>query len=151
MSELRYICNNCFRVNACCFVNINTVTYFTSFLCPFKQRDVSVMRQSDLLHTVRSSWHNILYYWEGTFRSPFVSFVGHASAQVLWPITFTQRFRTTWHLFSTQWLWKPKILNVEDKRTKFEWSKRDLGQFSESWKWSLTRAQLSKHIDLRCF
>ena len=34
---------NCFRVYACCFVNINTVTYFNLFLCPFKQRDMSVM------------------------------------------------------------------------------------------------------------
>ena len=43
------------------------------------------------------------------------------------PITFTQRFRT--------------ILNVEDERTNFERSKGDLGQFSESCKWSLTRAR----------
>ena len=28
---------------ACCFVNINTATYFNLFLCPFKQRDMSVM------------------------------------------------------------------------------------------------------------
>ena len=81
----------------------------------------------------------------------FVHFVSHASAQALRPITFTQRFRTTRHLFSIQLLWKPKILNVEDKRTKFEQSKGDLGQFPESCKWSLTPAQLSKHIDLRCF
>ena len=59
----------------------------------------------------------------------FVYFVSHASAQVLRPITFTQRFRTTRHLISIQLLWKPKILNVEDKRTKFERSKGDLGQF----------------------
>ena len=32
-------------------------------------------------------------------------------------------------LISIQLLWKPKILNVEDKRTKFERSKGDLGQF----------------------
>ena len=36
-------CKNYFRMYACCFVNINTVTYFSSFLCPFKQRDMSVM------------------------------------------------------------------------------------------------------------
>ena len=81
----------------------------------------------------------------------FVYFVSHASAQALRPITFTQRFRTTRHLISIQLLWKPKIFNVEDKRTKFELSKGDLGQFQESCKWSLTRAQLSKHMDLRCF
>ena len=34
--------------------------------------------------------------------------------------TFTQRLRTTQHLFSIQLLWKPEILNVEDKQTKFE-------------------------------
>ena len=34
--------------------------------------------------------------------------------------TFTQRLRTTRHLFSIQLLWKPEILNVEDKQTKFE-------------------------------
>ena len=45
---------SCFRVYACSFVNINTVTCFNLFLCPFKQRDMSVMRQSDLLHPVRS-------------------------------------------------------------------------------------------------
>ena len=28
---------------ACCFVNINTATYFNLFLCPFKQHDMSVM------------------------------------------------------------------------------------------------------------
>ena len=28
---------NCFRVYACYFVNINTVTYFNLFLCTFKQ------------------------------------------------------------------------------------------------------------------
>ena len=44
------------------FVNINTVTYFNLFLCPFKQRDVSVMTRVlnlffnfDLLHTVHCS------------------------------------------------------------------------------------------------
>ena len=43
---------------------------------------------------------------------------------------FTQRFRTTpRHLISIQLLWKPKILKVEDKRTKFEQSKGDLCQF----------------------
>ena len=73
-------------------------------------------------------------YREGAFRSPFVYFVSHAGAQALRPITFTQRFRTTRHLISIQLLWKPKILNVEDKRTKFERSKGDLGQFSESYK-----------------
>ena len=81
----------------------------------------------------------------------FVHFVSHASSLALRPITFTQRFRTTWHLFSIQLIWKPKILNVEDKWTKFERSKGDLGQFPESCKWSLTLVQLSKHIDLRCF
>ena len=32
----------------------------------------------------------------------FVNFVSHASAQALRPITFTQRFRTTRHLFSAK-------------------------------------------------
>ena len=36
-------CKNCFRVYACCFVNINTVTYFNLFLRPFQLRDMSVM------------------------------------------------------------------------------------------------------------
>ena len=36
-------CKNYFRVYECGFVNINTVTYFKLFLCPFKQRDMSVM------------------------------------------------------------------------------------------------------------
>ena len=45
---------------------------------------------------------------------------------------------------------KPKILNVEDKRTKFERSKGDPGQFSELWKYSLPQVQLRKHVDLRC-
>ena len=39
------------------------------------------------------------------------------------------------------------ILNVEDKQTKFERSREDLGQFSKS----LIRAQLSNFNDLRCF
>ena len=59
----------------------------------------------------------------------FVYFVSHASAQALRPITFAQRFRTTRHLFFIQLLYKPKILNVEDKWTKFERSKGDFGQF----------------------
>ena len=55
-------CKNCFIVYACCFVNINTVTYFKLFLCPFKRRDMSVMPECQilfvnfaLLYTVRSS------------------------------------------------------------------------------------------------
>ena len=51
-----------FRVYACRSLNINTVTYFNLFMCPFKQRDMSVMTREpisffnfDLLHTVRSS------------------------------------------------------------------------------------------------
>ena len=36
-------CKNYFRVYACCFVNISTVTYFNLYLCPFKQRDMSVV------------------------------------------------------------------------------------------------------------
>ena len=81
----------------------------------------------------------------------FVYLVSHASAQALRPITFTQRFRTTRHLFSIQLLWKPEILNVEDKQTKFDRSKGDLGRVSELCKRSFTRAQLSKHVDLCCF
>ena len=30
----------------CCFVNINTVTYLNLFLCPFKQRHMSVMTRA---------------------------------------------------------------------------------------------------------
>ena len=47
-------------------------------------------------------------------RLPITSvyFVSHAGEQALRPITFTQRFKTTRHLFSIQSLWKPKILNV---------------------------------------
>lgn len=67
--------------------------------------------------------------------------------------TFTQRLRTTRHLFSIQLLWKPEILNVEDEQTKFERSKVDLGRVSELCKRSFAREQLSKHdlrLDLRC-
>ena len=74
----------------------------------------------------------------------FVYFVSHASAQA--DHVYATFCRTTRHLISIQLLWKPKILNVENERTKFERSKGDLGSFSESCKWSLTRAQLSKHI-----
>ena len=70
----------------------------------------------------------------------FVYFVSHASTQALRPITFTQRFRTTRHLFSIQLLWKPEIINVKDKQTKFERSKGDIGRISELCKSSLTRA-----------
>ena len=31
--------HNSFREYACCFVNINTVTYFILFVCPLKQRN----------------------------------------------------------------------------------------------------------------
>ena len=41
-TKSRENCKNYFRVYACFFVNINTVTYFNLFLCPFKQRDMSV-------------------------------------------------------------------------------------------------------------
>ena len=42
-AKSRRNCNNSFRVYACCFVNMNTVTYFNLSGCPFKQRDMSVM------------------------------------------------------------------------------------------------------------
>ena len=42
-AKSRRNCNNYFRVYACCFVNMNTVTYFNLSGCPFKQRDMSVM------------------------------------------------------------------------------------------------------------
>ena len=67
----------------------------------------------------------------------FVNIVSHESAQALRSITFRQRFRTTRHLFSIQLLRKPKILNLEDKQTKFEQSNGDLDQFSELCKRSL--------------
>ena len=150
------------------FCNINTITYFNLFVCPLKQRDMSVMTRVSnfilwfylnflllLFISTLCVVHNLIFQRKLSRRRlliTFVYFVSHASAQVSRrPITFTQRFRTTRHLFSIRLLWKPKILNVEDKRTKFERSKGDLGQFSESCKWSLTRAQLSKHMDLRCF
>ena len=81
---------------------------------------------------VRSSWPDIsMKIIEEALPITFVYFVTHTSAKASRSITFTQRFRTTWHLFSIQLLWKPKILNEEDKRTKFEQSTGDLGQFSE--------------------
>ena len=53
--------DNSLRVYACCFAK-NTVTYFNLFVCPFMQRDMSVMTRVptlffnfDLLHTLRSS------------------------------------------------------------------------------------------------
>ena len=46
---------------------------------------------------------------------------------------------------------KLEILNVEDKQTKFDRSKGDLGRVSELCKRSFKRAQLSKHVDLRGF
>ena len=85
---------------------------------------------------VRSSWPVIsTKIIEEALPITFVYFVSHTSAQASRSITFTQRFRTTWHLFSIQLLWKPKILNEEDKRTKFEQSTGDLGQFAELCKW----------------
>ena len=72
-------CKNCFGVYACCFVNINTATYFNLFLCPFKPRDMSIMTRVpilffnfDLLHAVHSRYFNV-YYREGAFRSPLSS------------------------------------------------------------------------------
>ena len=132
---------------ACCFVTINTVTYSTCW--PECQ---ILFFNFDLLHTVRNSWP--VFQRKLSRRRLLITvvyFVSHTSARALRLITFTQRSRTTRHLFSIQFLWKPKILNVKDKRTKFERSKGDLGQFSESCNWPLTRAQLNKHMDLRCF
>ena len=43
MPNLEGNCKNSFRVCACCFENINTVTYFNLLVCPFKKRDMSVM------------------------------------------------------------------------------------------------------------
>ena len=60
---------------------------------------------------------------------PFVYFVSHASAQALRPITFTQRFRTTRHLFSIRLLRKPKILNAEDKKRSLNGQKEILANF----------------------
>ena len=88
----------------------------------------------------------------------FVYFVSHANAQALRPNTLTQRFRTTRYIFFFQLLWKLKILNVEDKQTKFEWSKGDLGQFSELCKylghervWSNWWPHWCKKYTLMCF
>ena len=127
---------------ACCFVTINTVTYSTCL--PECQ---ILFFNFDLLHTVRNSWP--VFQRKLSRRRLLITvvyFVSHTSARALRLITFTQRSRTTRHLFSIQFLWKPKILNVKDKRTKFERSKGDLGQFSESCNWPLTRAQLNKHM-----
>ena len=38
--------HNSFREYACCFVNINTVTYFIFFVCPLKQRNNDCNDQS---------------------------------------------------------------------------------------------------------
>ena len=128
---------------ACCFVTINTVTYSTCFcvllsnaICLSWPECQILFFNFALLHTVRNSWP---VFQRKLSRKRLlitvVYFVSHTSARALRPITFTQRSRTTRHLFSIQFLWKSKILNVKDKRTKFERSKGDLGQFSESCNW----------------
>ena len=142
---------------ACCFVTINTVTYSTCFcvllsnaICLLWPECQILFFNFDLLHTVRNSWP--VFQRKLSRRRLLITvvyFVSHTSARALRLITFTQRSRTTRRLFFIQFLWKPKILNVKDKRTMFERSKGDLGQFSESCNWPLTRAQLNKHMDLR--
>ena len=147
---------NSFRAYACCYVN-NTVTYFNFFVCPFKficKDQIVKFYSLILIFSTLCVVHDLIFQRKLSRRRlliAFVYFVSHASAHVLRPITFTQRFRTTRQLFSIQMLWKSKILIVEDKQTKFERSKGDLGQFSDLWKLSLVRAQLSKRIDLRSF
>ena len=100
------------KVYACCFVN-NTVTYFNLFVYPSKLRDMSVMTRvpnfySSILifSTLRVVYDLIRRRKLSRRRLPitFVFFVSYASKQVLQPITFTQRFKTTRHLFSTQFL-----------------------------------------------
>ena len=105
----------------------NTVTYFNLCVYLFKQRDMSVMTRVPIfIFSTLCVVHDQTFQRKLSRRRlpvTFVYFVSHASAQALRPIRFTQRFRTTRHLFSIQLLWKPEILNVEDKQTKFERSK----------------------------
>ena len=96
--------------------------------------------------------HDLIFQWKLLRRRlpvTFVYFESHASMQMLQLITFMQCFRMPSILYSP--FRKPKIFDIEDKWSKFEWSRRDLYQFSELCKWSLTRAQLSKQMDLCCF
>ena len=83
------------------------------------------------------------------FPINFVYFVSRTSVRT--DHLYATFYRTTRHLFSFQLIRKSEILNVEDKQTKFERSKGDLRLVSELCKLSLTRAQFSKHLDLRCF
>ena len=106
-------------------------------MCPFKRRDMSVMTRvpiysSILIFSTLCIVHDRIFQRKLSRRRlpiTFVSFVSHAGAQALRPITFTQRFRTTRYLISIQLLRKPEILNLEDIRTKFERSKGDLVSF----------------------
>ena len=113
---------------------------FNVFMCPFKQRDMSVMTGVPNFYALISIFstlcvvHDLIFQRKLSRRRLLITsvcFVSHASAQALRLITFTQRSRTTRHPFSIQLLSKPKIRNVEDKKTNFERSKGDLGQCSE--------------------
>ena len=53
--------------------------------------------------------------------------------------------------FGTSKIWTPQQTSMKTLSLTFERSKGDLGQFLESCKRPFTRAQLSKHMDLRCF
>ena len=95
------------KVYACCFVN-NTVTYFNLFVCPSKLRNrVPNFYSLILIFSTLCVVHDLIFQRKLSRRRlpiTFVYFVSHASAQALRPITFTQRFRTTRHLFSIQLL-----------------------------------------------
>ena len=87
-------------------------------MCPFKLRNVcndqSVKFYSLILIFSTLCVVHDLIFPRKLFRRhlpiTFVYSVNHASAQALRPITFTQHYKTTRHLFSIQLLWKPKIL-----------------------------------------
>ena len=94
-------CKNCFRVYACCFVNINTATILACY-------DRSAKFYSlILIFSTLCIVHDLIFQRKLSRRRlpiTFVYFVSHASAQALRPITFTQRFRTTRHLIFIQLL-----------------------------------------------
>ena len=113
-------------------------------MCPFKLRNVcndqSVKFYSFILiFSTLCVVHDLIFPRKLLRRHlpiTFVYSVNHASAQALRPITFTQHFKTTRHLFSIQLLWKPKIL-----KNSFQSYANDF--------WHSAIEQI--HMDLRCF
>ena len=92
---------NYFRVYACCFVNINTVTYFNLFFVSFQATQYVCYDQSAKCYSLILIFftlcvvHDLIFQRKLSRRRP---------PQALRPITFTQRFRTTRHLISIQLL-----------------------------------------------